>query len=324
MENLIKYTSRLVARNNCVIIPGMGAFLAHNVPASYNAEERVFMPPHRTLGFNSRIIADDALLLSEYLDEQQASYEEVGKIMRSDIESLRHLLSLNGTVRFGELGTFSMNVKGEISFEPAPNGIDDPYNFGFEPIVIPQLKEIEKKDIVIKRQTFKKYVSMAAAIILTFFFISPVGDRAYKPSMQASIIATDTKNSVELPVVTPAEECNAAADCRIEPVIDTVTENIITVETAKEPVTVEEAPMPTIIEEQPSVTYSIIVASTPNEEKASLAIKELSSKLEADYSVVKGNGRHRIAYGSYSSNADATAALATVKAIFPDAWVLTH
>ena len=341
MENLIKYTSKLIAQHNCVIIPELGAFLAHSIPASYNAEDGLFMPPHRTMGFNPQITVDDALLLSEYIDEQQFTYEEAGKALRKDVAKLRHDLSAKGIVRFGELGTFSMNVTGGISFDPAPNGIDDPYNFGFEPIAMPLLSQIDKKDIVIKRRNFKKYASIAVAAVLTLFFISPIGDNAYAPSLKAGFVAVETASTVSEPV----NEAVTINQCEIEPVADTVTENIITKSQTVEPiidaqpeqvvaVEVAEVPMAEpVIAELPAEehviienenSFHIIVASTPNEEKAQLAIKELSAKMQAEYSVVKGNGRHRIAHSSYSSIDEANEALAQVKNTFPDAWVLTH
>ena len=73
-----------------------------------------------------------------------------------------------------------------------------------------------------------------------------------------------------------------------------------------------------------SKKFSIIVASTPNEQKAQLAIEELSAKHEAAYTVVQGDGRHRIAYGTYNSNKEAVDALSNVKGTFPDAWILSH
>lgn len=325
MENLVKYTSKLIAQHNCVIIPELGAFLAHSIPASYNVEDGIFMPPHRTLGFNSQITIDDALLLSEYIDEQQLTYEEAGKALHKDVANLRHELSSKGTVRFGELGTFSMNVTGNITFDPAPNGIDDPYNFGFEPILIPLLSECDKNDIVIKRRSIKKYVSVAVAAMLTFFIFSPVGDSAYEPSLKAGFTAGET-----MPVVKEAaKEVATTGLCEIEPVADTVTETIITKPLAAEPEAKVEVVAETPAEEAPAIvekssTYSIIVASTPNEEKANLAIQELSAKMQAEYHVVKGGGRHRIAHSSYRNHNEANDALAQVKGTFPDAWVLTH
>ena len=246
----------------------------------------MFMPPHRTMGFNPQITVDDALLLSEYIDEQQFTYEEAGKALRKDVAKLRHELSAKGIVRFGELGTFSMNVTGGISFDPAPNGIDDPYNFGFEPIAMPLLSQIDKKDIVIKRRNFKKYASIAVAAVLTLFFISPIGDNAYAPSLKAGFVAVETASTVSEPV----NEAATINQCEIEPVADTVTENIITKSQTVEPiieaqpeqviaVEVAEAPMAEpVIAEQPAEehviienenSFHIIVASTPNEEKYS-------------------------------------------------------
>ncbi|MBR3976864.1 MAG: SPOR domain-containing protein [Bacteroidaceae bacterium] len=332
MENLITYTTRLIARNNCVIVPGMGAFLAHSVPASYNAADGIFMPPHRTLGFNPQVTVDDALLLSEYINEGQLTYEEAGRALRADIQSLRRALSAKGTVAFGEIGTFSMNVKSEISFTPAPNGIDDPYNFGFEPLAMPLLKDCEKKDIVIKRHKLRRYIAAAAAIILAFVFVAPLGDNAYAPSMHAGFAAKETKakstqqSTVAAAAVEDASEAIPAFE--ITPVADTVTESIITEEKAAETAKEQSADaVQTAVHpkaENAQSTYSIIVASTPNEAKAQLAIEELSSKMQAGYSVVEGSGRFRIALSSHGSNADANAALSQAKAIFPDAWILIH
>lgn len=321
-------------------MPGMGAFLAHNVPASYNAEEQIFMPPHRTLGFNPQVTVDDALLLSEYLNDTTLSYEDACNLLEKDIARLRHSLSRKGTFRFGELGTFSMNINGEIAFEPENDGIDDPKNFGFEPLVMPLLSQCEKKDIVIKRHDFGRYVAAAAAIILAFFFVTPVSDSAYDPGMQASFTGIAPKSNgpssimVEAPLTFTKE-----SSCEIAPVADTATEKIITAEevvsaeTAK-PVAAEEevsaaepadaAPIneAEAVRAEECAIFHIIVGSMPSAKGAQRAIKELSHKMDTEYSVVEGDRRFRIAVESFSNEKDANIALARIKKTFPDAWVL--
>ncbi len=304
-----------------MIIPELGAFLAHNVPASYNIECATFMPPHRAIGFNPQVTLDDALLVSEYIYAGQQTYDEASKMLREDVAALRRELSTKGIVHFGEIGTFSMNVTGKITFDQAPNGIDDPYNFGLEPLAMQQLRDLERKEIVIKRSTFKRAIAMAAAVILMFFFVSPLGDSAYSPSTTAGFVTNTGNVHKHEPIeIAPIEN-----QCEIVPVADTVTENIMTATyTVPQQEQVEE-----IIEEPCNVAdtakkFSIIVASTPNAQKAQLAIEELSVKAKAEYTVVEGSGRHRIAYGTYNSNKEAANALTQVKEIFPDAWVLTH
>lgn len=353
MENLIKHTARLVALHNCVIIPGVGAFLAHDVSAYYDADNAAFMPPMRTLAFNPQVIVDDALLVSEYIDALQLTYNDASRMMRNDILSLRRELSTKGTARFGELGTFNINIAGKISFTPSKNGIDSPDHFGFEPLSIKQLKDIEKKDIVIKRSTFSRIATTAVAVILMFLFVSPVGDSVYEPSMQAAFVTSGNTPKSHATTNIQTEENILESRCEIEPFEYHSTEesistkeiaspgiikekadetsetvsatNVITDADTKDVATDISATVTSAVEPvEESTSYSIIVASTPNEQKAQLAIEELSAKSEAAYSVVQGSGRYRIAYSTHNSNQEALGALSLVKEIFPDAWILAH
>ena len=337
MENLVKNISRLIAQHNCVIMPGVGAFLAHRVPAYYSAKEKIFMPPHRSLAFNPQVTVDDALLLSEYMGDGTMSYEEANERLNSDIEAMRLKLADSGILYFGDLGTFNMDIDGKISFTPNENSIDDPYNYGFEPLAIAPLKELKKKDIVIKRSKIGKYISAVAAAIVAVFVLIPLGSSIFNNDAQLSVAGfAPVEKSVRPMTVAPMDE----TVCEIAPVEETVTAHIFTtadvapvVEATKQadvqaPATemaVEEtANGVQEIAKEISKQYSIIVASTPNPDKAQLAITELSRKMQADYKVVQGDRRFRIAIESYETEADANAALERIQATFSDAWVYIH
>ena len=322
MEKLVQNISRLIAQHNCVILPGVGAFLAHRVPAYYNAAEKVFMPPHRELGFNPQVTMDDALLLSEYMNDGLLSFEEAERCLRNDIDSLRSRLSDNGVVCFGELGTFEMDIQGKISFTPNENSIDDPQNYGFEPLLIAPLKELKKKDIVIKRSSIGKYVSAIAAAIIIIFVLVPFGNSIYDDSKLMSVAGFTPTTTAPKAVVTPVAE----TICEIAPVEETVTEHIFTTPANAEQAStaVEAQELEPAVVQEVSKQYSIIVASTPSSKNAQLAITELSRKMQADYKVVEGDRRFRIAIESYSSEEEANIALERIQATFSDAWVYIH
>ena len=317
-------------------MPGVGAFLAHRVPACYNATEKVFMPPHRALAFNPQVTVDDALLLSEYMGDGTMSYEEANECLHSDIDALRLKLADTGILYFGDLGTFKMDIDGKISFTPNENSIDDPYNYGFEPLAIAPLKELKKKDIVIKRSNISKYISAVAAAIVAIFVLIPIGSSIYNDDAQLSVAGfAPVEKSVRPVAVTPVSD----AVCEIAPVEETVTAHIFTTSEASPAVeeaqivepqapvtTVADATAQEVKEEVKEISrqYSIIVASTPNPDKAQLAITELSRKMQADYQVVQGDRRFRIAIESYETEADANAALERIQATFSDAWVYIH
>lgn len=326
-------------------MPGVGAFLAHRVPAYYSAAERVFMPPHRELGFNPQVTVDDALLLSEYMSDGMMSYEEANRSLANDIDSLRSRLSDNGIVCFGDLGTFEMDINGKISFTAKANSIDDPHNYGFEPLLIAPLKELKKKDIVIKRSSISRYISAIAAAIVAIFVLIPIGSSIYDSSIQLSVAGFIPVENVAKPVVTATAESpivveeTAEAVCEIAPVEDTVTAHIFTAPTETESVAIEEIEQvveveqvteevaPAVVEEPATVVnenkkqYHIIVASTPNAKNAQQAIFELSTRVKADYKVVEGDRRFRIAIESYDNEADTNVALERIHTTFPDAWV---
>ena len=341
MENIIKYTTKLVAYNKCVIIPGVGALLAQDIPASYDAEESVFIPPHRKICFNPKITGDASLLLSEYISEKHFSYEEAERQLKKDVGQFNQQLSKKSEICFGSIGIFSMDINREITFAATDNSIDTPFHFGLEPLAIQPLSEVSQKEIVIKRRDLSRYIAVAVAAILAFFFVTPVSDKAYEPNMQASVSILPSRENIAKHIIAEKEQVSDETLYNIAPVEDTVTENIITKTTEDAATAIEsnEEIQPTSniaektavlpvekIENKPvnKKRHSIIVASSPNAKNAALAIKELSAKHKADYSIVEGNGRYRISINDFDTSQEAANALSEIKNIFPDAWVLTH
>lgn len=337
MERLESHISYLIARHNCVIVPGIGAFLAHEVPASYNAEDKIFMPPYRALGFNPQVVIDDALLVSHYISCDNLSYDEAVARLKADTALLRSTLSQKGVVRFGALGTFEMNVKGEITFTPDANGIDDPANFGFEPLAIETLEQSDRKNIVIpiKRRDIGKYVAAVAAVILTFIFVTPVSDNAFKNNVRASITDFASSEQIsmmqQLSAVVP-EAMEESAGIEIAPVdfsntkiVEAVAPEAVEPKVA-EPVVAVVEPVKIVVEQNKADNaepkYYIIVASSPSASNAELAVKELTAKKLASYEVLDCGKRHRVAVDSFSSADAAQDALSQYQQTFPDAWVL--
>ena len=57
MIELAQHIEVLLLENDCVIVPGLGGFVAHYTPAMRVAEENVFLPPTRIIGFNPQLKA---------------------------------------------------------------------------------------------------------------------------------------------------------------------------------------------------------------------------------------------------------------------------
>lgn len=338
MNNLVQHISKLIAYHNCVIIPGFGAFLAHKIPAYYNTVEQCFIPPHRKLGFNPEVTMDDALLTSDYMKVYALSYDEAARKLQEDVKTFRSTLSSKGEIRMEQLGTLFMDINGKLTFSPEENGIDDPANFGFEPLNILQLHLHNEKTITIRRRDFRKFIAAAAAIVLMFTFVTPISDHTQNIEMKASLGGFASSENIsmmqQLSTSTP-KLINETEACEIEPIEYSITEKVTSTnisettvstctglqETATQPVAL---PATESIESNESKKFHIIVASSPTPENAELAIKELNEKFEAEYTVIKCNKRHRIAIGTYENANEAQEALSQYHKIFVDAWVLEH
>ena len=58
---LNQYISELLYRYECVVVPGLGAFLTHKVSAEIDAQAQVFSPPKKRLSFNEQLQQNDGV-----------------------------------------------------------------------------------------------------------------------------------------------------------------------------------------------------------------------------------------------------------------------
>ena len=335
MISIDRHISRLIASHDCVIIPGFGAFLSHRISAYYNAEEQVYFPPRRTLGFNPHITMDDALLTTAYMQQYGISFNQAAVLMKDDIRKLKKRLSRKGKLYFGELGILSMNIDGIISFEAAENGIDDPDTCGMMPLPIPMLADKEEQTITIKinRHRISQYVAVAAAIIIMFIFVTPLSDHTFRNETKASLgnFASPEQISMMQQVGSQAPKASVKNRCEICPIEKSVKqEPVAEIVPENAPIATQQAVSAknNIIDNNTTAAktskYHIIVASSPTKDNAELAIKELTSKADYTFTKVEGSGRFRISAGVYDTQEDAQVALSDIQVIFPDAWILKH
>ena len=86
MLELARHIERLVLRNNCVIVPGLGGFVTQYVPARYVEEENILLPPCRTVGFNPQLTLNDGLLVQSYMQTYDTSFPEAARIVEDEVK----------------------------------------------------------------------------------------------------------------------------------------------------------------------------------------------------------------------------------------------
>ncbi len=336
MITIDKHISNLIALHDCVIVPSFGAFLAQRIPAQYNAEEQIFMPPHRTLCFNPNITIDDALLATSYMHHYGISYNQATTLLKEDIKKLKNNLARKGEYYLGELGKMSMDIEGTITFTPSESGIEDPANYGFVPLPIATLSQKGERTITIpiSRKRIAQYVAAAAAIIIMFVFVTPLSEHTFKNNTKASFgnFASPEQISMMQQLSSPRPATTSGESHKIEPITDNRTAEtpVVAEETTKAPFAepLQEVTEVATTESTPALDkakqHHIIVASSPNIDNANLAITELTAKAAINYRIVECGKRYRISAGAYPTQEEAQAQLPKIQETFPDAWIYIH
>lgn len=130
MIELERHIEILLLSNDCVIVPDLGGFMAHHIEARYDERDSMFLPPLRTLGFNSQLKLNDSLLAQSYVEAYDISYPEAVRRIEDEVNELKQHLRNNGLYELNDIGTIFLNENGNYSFEPCEAGILTPELYG--------------------------------------------------------------------------------------------------------------------------------------------------------------------------------------------------
>lgn len=91
MIELAQHIEVLLLENDCVIVPGFGGFIAHYAPAMRVAEENLFLPPTRTIGFNPQLTLNDGVLVQSYMAVYDTNFSDATKMVEKRWQNLSPL-----------------------------------------------------------------------------------------------------------------------------------------------------------------------------------------------------------------------------------------
>jgi cell division septation protein DedD len=168
-ENLIK---DLLYSNDCVVLPGLGGFIAKYKGASLNSSLHTIYPPQKTIGFNPQIKENDGLLVSALCALNNCSYAD-GKIeLESWVKEQSNTLLRGEKISWKGIGILFQDRLGKIQFIPDSKGNFSLESFGLEKIIlVPIERQIQEPvtsevSIIEKRaEQGSKWIWKAAAVL---------------------------------------------------------------------------------------------------------------------------------------------------------------
>ena len=218
MIELAQHIEALLLENDCVIVPGLGGFVAHYTPAMRVAEENTFLPPTRIIGFNPQLKMNDGLLVQSYMSVYGTNFSDATKIVEREVDELIAALHEEGKVDLPNVGEVRYTIYDTFDFAPYDNKITTPYLYGLDAFEMQELSALEKpqaeKDTFSlvpattpkEKRTFavrfnRAYLTNAAAvaavIILSFFFSTPIENTEVIEENYATLLPDELFEKIE-------------------------------------------------------------------------------------------------------------------------------
>lgn len=279
MTIMIDYISHLLHYHDCVIVPGLGGFVANLKSATVDEEKHLFLPPVKEIGFNRSLLHNDGLLTNHIARCEGISYGAAAEKIKDFVADLKVRIFNGQAVELGEIGTLRGDAIGNLLFTPKEINAFLPDAFGlssfhFEPVDYRYVVRMERevKVSALLRSRSPRHWAAVAALMAGFFLLTTTELRM--PQMeQAGFAATVTPMEVvEMPAVQP------------------VVTDVPVVKTAQ----------PVVVEPQVKARYHIIAASLKQSEKAQLVFSALMNQGFDRVKVLNdGKGHFRVALESF-------------------------
>lgn len=157
MNQTGKYISELLLEHDCVVVPGLGGFVANYAPAQINSNRHIIFPPYKKIVFNRKLKNNDGLL-AEYISAvENKSFSEATHSLNLFSENLIQRLNKGETILIESVGSLVMGSENNISFEPNTSTNLLISSFGFESIqALPVNREQKKvKEVVFENRGAK-------------------------------------------------------------------------------------------------------------------------------------------------------------------------
>jgi cell division septation protein DedD/nucleoid DNA-binding protein len=358
--NLDKYIQELLLQHDCVILPGLGGFVANYKPATFDASQKSVLPPSRQILFNPNLVHNDGLLYAHVSKETDYGYKEVQAIAEVYFKTIKYEVGKGLKFVIEDLGYFFINKARKVEFaqETNDNLLLASYGLSFlnykefdrvqhRPVKIYQA--VDEINPVVRQHRIRRWVYTGAAacllasmilipvkmgyLNLSSFDLNPV-DSFRKEQPVQKLVVSPTVSNIQLAenatetaepenMTTETETGSMETGARsTESEAETVEPEAETVEPEAETSTTE-APAKTYF--TPKTSYHIIVGSFKDLGNAEqLKQKMVGEGFEAE--VLTGeNSFYRVSSNHYPLKKDAVNALASIRdqKVYKSAWILS-
>lgn len=312
MISVLEHIEYLIARHDCVIVPGFGAFIARYDSAYCDTEGINWHKPERQISFNAELTHNDGLLVGSIIRKEKCTYRYANDIIGESVSDYHKQLSEDGELSFGSIGIFRLNGH-NIVFVPRHINAYEFYGisaFSMRPLnVCESVAKTNAPDgrwrLSIDRNYLKIAASILVLLVLSFALSTPVSDKNWRQEY-ASMNALKMPSSEMFPYVSEMKELAI-----LMPSQDTdsvIVKGYRSMGGRSGQLHVANGDK-----------YFLIVCSVVSQSEADKFIAE--QRCDYDYKVLAKNGKYRVYVATGSSVSELMKLKYAIADDYPDAWV---
>lgn len=282
----------LLYRNDCVIVPGLGAFITRRVSSSYDEQRGLMLPPRKEVAFNPDLRHTDGLLADFLISQGQAAdYSDAQAKIDTFVSDVMAKVGEGAAYMMPQLGSLTL-IDGRLSFSPSQglNALVESY--GLAPVAAEKVKTSVFENL--GRVDMRKAVASAAAVAALLLVSPSTSDTSLS---RADMTQPFLKFAMAAEVAeSPAKEVPEVPD---------------QVEELLEPATTVDS-------------YCVVVASFLTRQEATDYIASMRARGVTDLSVLDYEGRVRVIAAQFPDHDEAVRANRDIRNLqgFEKAWVL--
>lgn len=346
------YISELLYQYDCVIVPGLGGFVANYKSATIQPIQNTFAPPSKSLSFNKNLNNNDGLLANLIAQKEGLNFEDALKLIEENVVAINKSLKQKNTVPLSGIGILFLDAENRLQFEPENTTNYLLESFGLpvyqkQPIKRATIEEKITKKFVdrtvshvaagnVEKKKSKKWMYSAALVLLAFgagFMtnnsnlsgdlnyanlnpFTPNKKAVYTPQPYGSTHTETEKIDIKEQLLSAGED-----EYFIEINLDE-TENPIVVQLKEKPIA---EPVSTYVAEtKKALQYHIIGGCFSEKKNARIMVRKLKKQGFDAFIVGKRKGLWTVSYNSFVTRKEAVNALESAQAHNNKAWILNQ
>jgi hypothetical protein len=314
-----KHIKTLLLQHDCVILPGLGGFVANYRPAEFDSVRNTAIPPSKQILFNHNLVHNDGLLYAHVSKATGYGYKDVEKMATAWIERVRRDTRRGMKFMIDGLGYFYLDPENIIQFreESGSNFLLESYGLPF--LQYRELEGVRKPEVyrahatvgdpLARQRRIRRWAyGTAAACLIAALVIIPVRTGI----LNQAGIDIHSSDSFRKEQVQKTDQRGSAEQS--EPAT-------VPGKAVSQPGLSKDAARKIML---PDPEYNVVVGSFKDFGNARNLRNVLVQEGYQARILAGEKGFYRVSAGTYSSQAEADGQLVAVRSEYQNAWIHTN